>query len=87
MKRHIYLEDIPLEEAQAAFAAALQEAGLAGPLPAESVPVSQAAGRVTAEAMWARLSSPHYHASAMDGYAVRAKDTVGATETAPVQLE
>ncbi|MDT8306817.1 MAG: molybdopterin-binding protein, partial [Anaerolineae bacterium] len=86
MKRHIYLEDIPLEEAQAALADTLRAAGLAGPLPAETIPVAQAAGRVTAEAIWARLSSPHYHASAMDGYALRAQDTVGATETTPLQL-
>ena len=46
----------------------------------------QADRRVTAEAVFARISSPHYHASAMDGYAVRAQDTVGATETAPLQL-
>lgn len=86
VKRHIYLEDIPLEEAQAALLAALEEAGLAGPLGAEMAPVAQAAGRVTAEAVWARLSSPHYHASAMDGYAVRAQDTVGATETTPLRM-
>lgn len=86
MKRQIYLEDIPLEEAQAALAAALEEVGLAGPLGVEMTPVAQASGRVTAEAMWARLSSPHYHASAMDGYALRAQDTVGATETTPLRL-
>ena len=86
MERKIYLEDIPLEEAQEALAAALQAAGLAGPLGVETVPVAQAAGRVTAEAVWARISAPHYHASAMDGYAVRALDTVGATETSPLQL-
>lgn len=86
MKRNIYLEDIPLEEAQSALDAALRDAGLAGPTSAETVPVAQAAGRVTAEAIWARLSSPHYHASAMDGYAVRAQDTVGATETTPLQF-
>ena len=86
MKRNIYLEDIALEEAQRAFREALEEAGLWGPLPAEEIPVSLANGRVTAEAIFARISSPHYHASAMDGYAVRAVDTVGATETVPLQL-
>ncbi len=86
MKRNIYLEDIPLEEAWAAFTAALDEAGLARPLPAETVPIAEAAGRVTAEPVWARLSAPHYHASAMDGYALRARDTEGATETRPLHL-
>jgi putative molybdopterin biosynthesis protein len=43
-------------------------------------------GRVTVEPIFARHSVPHYHASAMDGIAVRAEDTVGASETQPVQL-
>ncbi len=86
MKRNIYLEDIPLDEAWAAFTGALEEHGLWQTLPAETIPVDVAAGRVTAEAVWARLSAPHYHASAMDGYAVRARDTEGATETQPLRL-
>ncbi|MFQ5400115.1 MAG: molybdopterin biosynthesis protein [Anaerolineae bacterium] len=86
MKRHIYLEDIPLDEAWAAFTAALQSASLWQPLPAGMIPVAEANGRVTAAAVFAKISSPHYHASAMDGYAVRAQDTIGATETHPLQL-
>jgi len=86
MERKIFLEDIPIEDAKEALAAALQAAGRWSPLPAETVPVAEAAGRVTAEAVWARLSAPHYHASAMDGYALRAQDTAGATETNPIQL-
>jgi len=83
MERTFYLEDIPLEEAWAAFRGALAAAGLWQPLPAESVPLSAANGRVTAAGVWARLSSPHYHAAAMDGYALRAADTVGALDAAP----
>ena len=86
MDRKFYLEDIPLDEAWAAFRAALDEAGLWRPLPAETVPLSEANGRVTAAPVWARLSSPHYHAAAMDGYAVRAGDTVGALDASPVVL-
>ncbi len=86
MKRKFYLEDIPLDEAWAAFRAALTEADLWRPLGAETVPLEQANGRVTAEAVWARISSPHYHASAMDGYAVRAEDTIGASEGTPLIL-
>ncbi|MCB8935523.1 MAG: molybdopterin biosynthesis protein [Candidatus Promineofilum sp.] len=82
MERKFYLEDIPLDEAWAAFRAALEAAGQWQPLEAETVPLGQANGRVTAAAVWARLSSPHYHAAAMDGYAVRAADTVGAREGA-----
>ncbi|HIP73063.1 MAG TPA: molybdopterin biosynthesis protein, partial [Anaerolineae bacterium] len=86
MKRHIYLEDIPLEEARAALQAALADADMWRPLGVETVLVAEANGRITAEAIWAKLSSPHYHASAMDGFAVRAKDTEAATETNPVHL-
>lgn len=86
MKRKIYLEDIPLEEARAAFTAALIEAGLWKPMPAETISLIDARDRVTAEAVWARISAPHYHASAMDGYAVRSRDTDGATETNPLAL-
>jgi len=85
-ERNIYLEDIPLEEAQARLQAALREAGRDGPLPGERVPLDEAVGRVTADAVWAKISAPHYHAAAMDGYAVRAQDTLGATETRPLRL-
>lgn len=86
MKRHVYLEDIPLEEAQTAFKTALVEANLWQSMPPETVPVAEANGRITAAAVWAKLSAPHYHASAMDGYALRAQDTAGATETNPIRL-
>ncbi len=84
--RHVYLEDIPLDEARAAFRAALQAAGRWQPLEAEEVLLAQANGRITARAVWAKISSPHYHASAMDGYALRAQDSEGATETQPLQF-
>ncbi|MEI2608793.1 MAG: hypothetical protein V9G20_09200 [Candidatus Promineifilaceae bacterium] len=86
MKRNIYLEDLPLDEAWRRFAAALQSASLWQPLGTETIPLTQALGRVTAEPVWARISAPHYHASAMDGYALRARDTHEATETNPLQL-
>ncbi|MCU0502746.1 MAG: molybdopterin-binding protein, partial [Anaerolineae bacterium] len=81
-----YLEDIPLEAALARWWSALTAAGLDSPLPGESVALEDAAGRITAEPVWALISSPHYHAAAMDGYAVRAEETRGATETHPVHL-
>ena len=85
MDRKTYLEDIPLEEALARFFKAL-DASLK-PLAAETVPVDQAASRVTAEPAWAKVSSPHYHAAAMDGIAVDAKDTEGASRTQPKTLK
>jgi putative molybdopterin biosynthesis protein len=84
--RNIYLHDVALSEALASWHAALAAEGLLQPLAVESVPLAQALGRVTAEAIWARISSPHYHASAMDGYAVAAEETRGASETAPLLL-
>ena len=77
----------PLEEAANRFFGALEEAGSLLPMPQESLPLAQAQGRVTARPIWAEASSPHYDAAAMDGVAVRATDTAGATETAPVTLQ
>lgn len=97
-KRDVYLNQEPLEEAVRRFFAALaQEAGGAGgaagevagwfPLPGETVPVDVAAlGRVTAQPVFARISSPHYHACAMDGAAVKSAATFGASERKPVSL-
>lgn len=85
-QRRYYLSDIPLEEARDRFHTALRQAGALEPRPAENVPLAQARGRVTAGPVWAVASSPHYDAAAMDGIAVRAADTTGATETAPVSL-
>ncbi len=83
---NIFLRDIALDEARAAWADALHDVDGWTPLSAETVPLAQAHGRITAAPVWARISAPHYHASAMDGYAVRSEDTTGATETEPKQL-
>ena len=84
--RRYYLSDIPLDEALARFFDALDEAGGLAHAPSEVVPLADARGRVTAEPVWARVSSPHYDSAAMDGIAVRASDTIGATETSPLRL-
>ena len=84
-RREYYLEDVPIEEAYRRFYERLDAAGI-GVLEVEAAALDEALGRVTAEAVWARRSSPHYHAAAMDGAAVRAADTARATETAPVRL-
>ena len=52
----------------------------------ESIPVNQALGRVLAENIFAIRSVPHYHSSAMDGYQVRAQDTIAANVDNPVFL-
>ena len=86
MPRKVYLEDIPLDEARRRFDEALHRAGAVQPMPAERVPVGDALGRVTAGPTWAALSNPHYHGAAMDGAAVRAEETLGASEATPIRL-
>ena len=81
----VYLHDIPLPEAQAQIATALKAANLWKILGVETIPLDEnALGRVTAESIWAKISSPQYHASAMDGFAVRAENTIGAQPTSPI---
>ena len=86
-KRQIYLEDVPLADARAKLHAALRTAGKDKSLPGETVPLTQALGRVTAEPIQANLSSPHFHCAAMDGYAVNAADSVDARETKALRLK
>ena len=75
----VYLHDIPLAQAQARFQQALAESDLWRVLGVETIPLDEnCLGRVLSEPIWAKVSSPHYHASAMDGFAVRAADTSGA---------
>lgn len=83
LKRKIYLDNIPLEEARERFFSALE---LPSPLPQEIVSVEDSLGRVTGAPAYARISSPHYHSSAMDGIAVRAEATFGASEARPIRL-
>ncbi|MCX7841452.1 MAG: molybdopterin biosynthesis protein [Clostridia bacterium] len=80
-----YLNNIELESALQHY---LKEiAGLGIQRESESIPAGQAAGRITSEAAIAVISSPHFNASAMDGIALAARRTFGATETTPVILE
>ena len=55
-------------------------------VPAVTVALDDAVGRVTAEPIWATRSSPPFDAAAMDGIALRAADTPGASETIPLLL-
>jgi putative molybdopterin biosynthesis protein len=83
----LYLHDIPLAQAKQAFHDALRQAGLWQVLATETIPLDEnALGRVLAGPVWALRSSPHYHASAMDGFAIRAEATRGAQPSAPVTL-
>jgi putative molybdopterin biosynthesis protein len=55
-------------------------------LVAEEVPVPQAVGRVLAEPIYAKTSAPHFNAAAMDGLAVKAQSTFGASEATTKEL-
>jgi putative molybdopterin biosynthesis protein len=81
----VYLHDIPLPEALTRLTKALQKAGLWHVLGVETVSLDEnTIGRVLAAPVWAKVSSPHYHAAAMDGFAVRAEATSGAQPSTPL---
>lgn len=84
MKRQVYLAMKSLEEAKEIF---FSRCGPEQRTEAEEVSTEEAHGRVTAEPIFARMSAPSYHASAMDGVAVRAKETYGTTERNPRTLK
>ncbi len=81
-QRQVYLEDIPYEIAREKLLKAFKGTLM----PGEACPAVECLGRVTAAPVFATMSSPHYHAAAMDGVAVDAAVTFGARETAPVAL-
>jgi putative molybdopterin biosynthesis protein len=82
-----FIRDVPAEQALAAWRAACAAAGCPERVEAVRLPLADAIGRVTAEAVWATRSSPPFDAAAMDGIAVRAADTAGATDVSPVLLD
>ncbi len=87
MERKIYLEQTPLDEALKKWTDKFIEKNINKPLEGENIKVIDSLGRVTAEPVFAKVSSPFYHSSAMDGYAVKFSDTVGASEGTPKQLK
>jgi putative molybdopterin biosynthesis protein len=50
------------------------------------VPVQHSYGKIAAQAVFSSLSVPAIHLSAMDGIAVKTRDTIGATDQKPVTL-
>ena len=83
MKRNLYLNTMPVEEAGELYMRSLGDA--AGPH-AEKIKVTDALGRVTSEAVYALYSSPLYNSAALDGIAVVSSSTEGASESSPVTL-
>ncbi len=83
-QRRIYQKNIPLQEAIDRWKEFLSDLPPCGE---EEIAVEYSLGRITSKPVFALISSPFYHSSAMDGYAVRFSDTFGATEKAPVALK
>lgn len=82
-KRNLYLNNTPVQEAREIYRKALE--GLATPQE-EEIPVTESLNRVTTKAIYARYCSPLYNAAAMDGIAVEAERTKGASERTPLTL-
>ncbi len=57
------------------------------PVGSETIASVRARGRVLAEDLFSAVDLPHFHRAAMDGYAVRAKDTFGASQSLPAYLK
>ncbi len=79
--RQGFRENVRLDEALDEFLNLFETVGN------ETVGLDDAAGRVAAEDIVAERPVPHYDRAAMDGYAVRAGDTHGATDDSPVRLD
>ncbi|MEN8182673.1 MAG: molybdopterin biosynthesis protein [Myxococcota bacterium] len=82
MRQEQFLEVIDRDEAEARWRKVVDAAPLLG----EEVPLARALGRVLAEDVRATVDVPGFDRSNMDGFAVRAADTFGASEEAPVRL-
>ncbi|NOT58285.1 MAG: molybdopterin biosynthesis protein [Deltaproteobacteria bacterium] len=80
-ERKRYLTKKPLPEALATFLDAVTP-----PRRVEHILVDDVLHRTTAASIFANLSAPHYHGAAMDGIAVRAEETFGASEFTAVTL-
>jgi molybdopterin molybdotransferase len=77
-----FLKLLPPSEALSRLLAALPEAGTAS----EKLPALSALGRVTAEDLRAPHPLPEFPRATVDGFAVRAADTYGASESIPAYL-
>ena len=82
-ERNVYLNMKTLAEARKII---LDSFSLKNVLQTEVVPVAESIGRVLAEPVLAKVSSPNFNAAAMDGIAVKAEITFGASQTKPKKL-
>jgi putative molybdopterin biosynthesis protein len=77
-----FLEVVSAEEARRRFERHL----VLAPLKPERVTLASALGRVLAADVVARIDAPPFDRSSVDGFAVRAADTLGASEAVPRRL-
>ena len=82
MKQDQFLEILDRDEAEQRWQRVLELA----PLPGERVPLERGLGRVLAADVRAEVDVPSFDRSNLDGFALRAEDTFGASEEAPVHL-
>src|SRR5450830_2005917 len=74
-----FLDVVSAAEARARFEQHLDLSPLAG----ETVPLAEALARVLAHDVVAAVDAPPFDRSNVDGFALRASDTVGASDTTP----
>src|SRR5436190_2374510 len=82
LRQHQFLDVIDRDEAERRFRAALD----LRPLEAEAIGLAAALGRVLAADVVAPIDVPGFDRSNVDGFAVRAADTFGASEGQPRTL-
>ncbi|MFH1807551.1 MAG: molybdopterin-binding protein [Pseudomonadota bacterium] len=82
-RKRMYRQLVPLDEARSTVLARFSSLHTT----VETVPVREARARVLAAPVRALRSVPAYHAAAMDGLAVRARDTFGAQADQPRILD
>lgn len=85
MERKVYLRLTSLTEAKDIWLQKLDALSYS-PLAAEEIPIEYSRGRTLADPAVALLSSPAFHGAAMDGIAVEAEKTFGASEHRPKEL-
>ncbi|HSN95388.1 MAG TPA: molybdopterin biosynthesis protein, partial [Anaerolineaceae bacterium] len=76
-----YLTNYTIEEARQIYLDAIAKSELN--LGAERLPTVEALGRITSQAVYAKISAPHYNACAMDGISMQAELSYGASESTP----
>lgn len=82
--KHNYLNNTEISAAKEIYFSKVKSSGYEHKT--ENISVQNACGRILSEAVYAKICSPHYNASAMDGIAVKADKTYGASEASPVIL-